>query len=534
MDVVGPYVCSAVVAALVVLLVLPMLVHVSRVAVGYVVRPNVAANGSFAHPSTLPLPTGLPFYAWLFAMLAATLVLGLGVLAVAHGGRREGFLHRLAGPFASVAGYGILLVPLVGSASYGASYGFRLRSLAFVGGVGAVLLFFGFWVHNARYSLHPFYRERLSAGFVLKRQTTIGDHGHGFAAVPVDYDIPIGFTETVTLARARVPELPEPIICAAANFSDRTVPRGQGCESFVFDRTHCGSTGLGTHETKLIEDQLRGSYTPLTLPTLMAVSGAAISPAMGRYTRRSVQLLMAMLNLRLGIWIPNPERRVAAEETRRREKWQERLATTRFERLTKVARRLASGWYEPGAWYVLREGLGLLRRGSRFVHLSDGGHWENLGLVELLRRGCTDIISIDGSLDPPGRRSTLGRAIALARMELGLELREVEGHEHGVVTEFTVLDRTGTRVGRVLHAPAEVGDDASLDLREYAAKDRSFPRHSTLKQVFTDEVFEAYRTLGRQVGGKACDAFDDVALPHGATDSGSYGRARPVVAASGA
>ena len=59
-------------------------------------------------------------------------------------------------------------------------------------------------------------------------------------------------------------------------------------------------------------------------------------------------------------------------------------------------------------------------------------HYENLGLVELLRRGCTEIYCLDASgLSADGAEfESLGEAITLARSELGVEI-EFAGEEGG-------------------------------------------------------------------------------------------------------
>ena len=66
-------------------------------------------------------------------------------------------------------------------------------------------------------------------------------------------------------------------------------------------------------------------------------------------------------------------------------------------------------------------GLGLASAHGKFFYVSDGGHWENLGLTELLRRRCTHIVAVDAS--GSASLADIGRAMAVARAELGVEFK---------------------------------------------------------------------------------------------------------------
>lgn len=136
----------------------------------------------------------------------------------------------------------------------------------------------------------------------------------------------------------------------------------------------------------------------------MVISGAAISPLMGRFSLPASRLLIALVNLRLGVWLPNPEHTPSGPP---RGGWRHRLSVL---------------LRQPGAGYVFREGLGLTRGHHRYVHVSDGGHWENLGLVELLRRRCTHIVVMDASAGARSSLTDIGRAAAVARAELGVDI----------------------------------------------------------------------------------------------------------------
>ena len=124
------------------------------------------------------------------------------------------------------------------------------------------------------------------------------------------------------------------------------------------------------------------------LSTAFSVSGAAVDPDTYATKSRPVSFLMALLNVRLGVWVPNPR------QEPRRLRW--------------------PAWYQ----LMLREmlGVGLTEKDSR-IHLADGGHFENLGLYELLRRRCRYIIVSDAGADPAlhARGSRPGRAARARR-----------------------------------------------------------------------------------------------------------------------
>ena len=131
-----------------------------------------------------------------------------------------------------------------------------------------------------------------------------------------------------------------------------------------------------------------------TVSAGMSVSGAAIAPAMGRMNKGSTMALLAALNLRLGTWYPNPRYLSADEAGPVRYPWV-RLS------------------------YMLKELLGMYDLQDHHLYVTDGGHRENLGLVELLRRRCQTIICVDSSGDSPGSYATLRQAADLARVEVG-------------------------------------------------------------------------------------------------------------------
>jgi hypothetical protein len=137
------------------------------------------------------------------------------------------------------------------------------------------------------------------------------------------------------------------------------------------------------------------------------------------------------------------------------------------------------------------------------VYVTDGGHWDNLGLVELLRRGCGQILCFDAAGDDLAHFDMLSAAIALARSDLAVEIDidlaplrpgddglSASDHARGTVT---YPDGTA---GVLVFAKAAMPKDAPLDVEAFRERDARFPTTSTFDQFFDDRQFESYRALG--------------------------------------
>jgi hypothetical protein len=182
----------------------------------------------------------------------------------------------------------------------------------------------------------------------------------------------------------------------------------------------------------------------------------------------------------------------------------------------------------PSPRYLLKELLGWNSINDKFLYVTDGGHYENLGLVELLRRGCTTIYCFDAS---GGRQlDALGDAIALARSELGVEIRfgdgELEKLKEDEETGFAKArcargevryTRPAEVIGTIVYAPTVITDDLPWDVLAFNERDEAFPHHSTVNQLFTDQKFEAYRMLGQCAGESALQVMDAPPTPPDAT-----------------
>ncbi|MEX1141519.1 MAG: hypothetical protein WEB79_04325 [Thermoleophilaceae bacterium] len=334
------------------------------------------------------------------------------------------------------------------------------------------------------WSLHPFYKRRLATAFALRR---VRDGDGAAYAEEREYDRLVPLSQTVVAERP----WPTLLVCAAANVSDPgSTPPGRRVTSVTFSPHAIGGPLVGGVPATTFEHAFDGDgkrARDVTLLAAVAMSGAAIAPSMGKMSRRSLTFLMALANIRLGVWVPNPG-------------WVARSSS---------GGRRAFGRARP--IHLFRELLGRNRVDGRYLFVTDGGHYENLGLVELLRRGCTDVYCFDASGGDP--MCQLGDAIALARSELGVEIdidpSELDAVEGGAkdAVRGRIVYSNGS-VGTLVYATNVVTDGSPWDVKAYRQDDPDFPRNSTADQLYTDQRFESYRTLGLLAGRNAIALMD--------------------------
>lgn len=313
-------------------------------------------------------------------------------------------------------------------------------------------------------------------------------------------------------------DFPCVLICAAANVNDYgKVPTGCNATSFVFSHEKIGGPTVGDCEMGVYEKAI--SSRPITVPGVLAIAGAGISPEMNRLTHWPLRYLMTIANVRFGVWLPNPY-----------------VVANQFEDLSDKIRKWcwvhllrkkeeALVYRRPSARYLFRELLGRNHLDSHFVYVTDGRHYESLGLVELIRRQCSWIYCIDGT-DDTNSFDAIGHAIALAKAEeeadIQLDPREQMGAEDGgphvygrpdrpfarsVVAEGTVTYRDDIGTAKLIVVKAAVTKDAPWDIRSWQERHADFPRDPAFGQ-FSAEQFDAYRALGEyamtQAMAKGC------------------------------
>ena len=490
-----------VIAALVLLLFgvgIPELIHLARPFTGAQAVPTTAKTTKTATVAVASVGLFGLVVAWLATArrLVATptsFEKGLAKVVVGFVERHKTFAINLV---ATIAGPVLVLAGIVILAYLGAAHppGWsngdqRWESFGWLGCV--ILLLVVLWrVDVTASSLYPIYRRNLSAAFVLGRTNRSNPKDPSPTAVDNEDAAERPYTISYRLSDCESDKFPEILICAAANISDYGVtPSGTNVTSFVFSSKWIGGPLVGAVKTTDYDSAIgvgaQSRFT--TFPTAMAISGAAISPSMGKMTRPALRFFLALANLRLGVWVPNP-RRLAKFENRRRHQ------------------------ILPRPQYLLREMLGRNHLDAPFLYVTDGGHYENLGLVELLRRKCDRIWCIDASGDQIDTFDTIGGALRTASAELGVSIAidpkkamappprfSSSSGPRYVKSPFcegkiTYADKTQ---GSIVIVKAGVPNNAPWSVRSYLAEHPAFPCDPTLDQLYDADRFEAYRALGQ-------------------------------------
>ena len=127
------------------------------------------------------------------------------------------------------------------------------------------------------------------------------------------------------------------------------------------------------------------------------------------YQSRSLTALLALFNARLGAWIQNP--RMTREEAikRKHPQYQEKPWTAESPKF--------------GGLLVTELFGKTMTRHGEYVHLSDGGHFENMGVYELIRRRCRYIVALDASDETTSSGSNLAILIRLCRIDFGIRIQ---------------------------------------------------------------------------------------------------------------
>jgi len=288
--------------------------------------------------------------------------------------------------------------------------------------------------------------------------------------------------------------------------NNATTPRFRGRvgDSFTLSPLYCGSDATGFLPTPEF------ASGEMTLATAMSVSGAAENPHAGVAGQGSsvnpfMAFLLTFFGLRLGYWAFNPASRIR-----------------------KVNKLLRPNYVFPGLYSLLNFGHA---EKSMFIELSDGGHFDNTGIYELVRRRTPVIILSDGSADPTFSFDDLGNAVERIRVDFGVLIRffdprfdlsgllpgsqtSVSGANARIYDEKYGLSERGYAlgdivypdtadekafVGRFIYIKTALTRNLPEDLYAYKAAYSDFPDQPTTDQFFDERQFEAYRELGYQL-----------------------------------
>ena len=282
--------------------------------------------------------------------------------------------------------------------------------------------------------------------------------------------------------------------------------------SFTVSPLHCGSAVTGFRSSKVYGgyNEEDADHSGISLGTAMAISGAAASPNQGYISSAPLAFLMALFNVRLGWWLGNPGK--TGEVTHKYDGPRNALVP------------------------FFSEMLGMTSDANKYVYLSDGGHFENLALYEMVRRRCRFIVVSDGGCDPNFEFEDLGNAVRKIEIDLGVPIQfygldrlkarhtvdrfdallggpsppgkhgnsePPPYHAIGIIDYAAADGADVENNGVILYIkPGYHGRESSAGVRSYALANPAFPHESTGDQFFGESQMESYRALGFEIMSK--------------------------------
>jgi len=199
--------------------------------------------------------------------------------------------------------------------------------------------------------------------------------------------------------------------------------------------------------------------------------------------------------------------------------------------------------------------FGRLTEDSDLIYLTDGGHIENLGIYELLRRQCALIIAVDAEADPGMNFNSFISLQRHALIDLGIRIhlpwaaiRDATRKASGVVAEtggvhfhsaqhgphvaLGEINYPGNRKGVLFYIKSSLTRDENDYIIDYKRRNARFPHETTADQLFSEEQFEVYRALGFHAARRALSGGDLVAMsPEAAVWNGRHLQ-RPAIRAA--
>jgi hypothetical protein len=165
---------------------------------------------------------------------------------------------------------------------------------------------------------------------------------------------------------------------------------------------------------------------------------------------------------------------------------------------------------------MIDEALGLTNDQNQYVYLSDGGHFENLALYEMVLRRCHTIVVSDAGQDGDFKFEDLGGAVRKIRIDFGIPVtfdhgikiysrqKGTKGYYCAIGTiGYSCVDGPDTDGVLVYIKPTFYGTEPA-DVYQFAQTDEAFPHDSTADQWFNESQFESYRMLGSYIMNLIC------------------------------
>ncbi len=336
------------------------------------------------------------------------------------------------------------------------------------------------------FSMHHFYKNRLVCAF-LGATNVRNRRPSRFTGFDPKDDMPL----SDFVPSAEEPYFgPYPLINCCLNVTmgaDLATAERKGA-SFLFAPLYSGFDAPKGYR------KMKGFGYPegYSIGTCFGISGAAASPNGGASTSAPMAFLMTLFCVRMGWWVGN----------------------------TKIAKYSS----RPGPRHSLRALLAELFANTDadfdYLNISDGGHYENLALYELIRRRCRFIVSGDGEEDGNYTFESLGGAVRKCRIDFGAvididptPIRPKDGlsGQHcrvGKITYALQPGETKQREGWLLYLKSSFSGDESADVMQYKSSHPNFPQQPTANQFFNESQFESYRKLGLHVWQSAFEDID--------------------------
>jgi GNAT superfamily N-acetyltransferase len=382
-----------------------------------------------------------------------------------------------------------------------------------------IILFALFFFDPAQVSMHSFYRNRLARAYLGASNLDAGALGGTSAQrnrqtdvrkrddielralsptateLEADGNKPPGdrvYSMLNTMRSSRI--RPLHLVCCAANDlgGDHLENLSRGSRSAVLSKFGFAIGNYWKTWEKEADKETLGVASAIT------ASAAAFNSNMGSLSMTlgaGVTFLCTALNLRLGLWLPHP-----------------------------LSNRFGAPKFVPGSLFF-KEMFGVTKSGLRpmaadptpiaqYVHLSDGAHFENLALYELVRRHCRYIIVSDCGADPEVTFEDFGNAVRRIREDFGVEIDidlsplmpdEKRISKQHVAVGIISYDPRGDRKDNAIllyFKPTLTGDE-SCDIEQYRTRNEDFPHESTGDQFYDEAQWESYRRLGEHAAYSA-------------------------------
>jgi GNAT superfamily N-acetyltransferase len=376
-----------------------------------------------------------------------------------------------------------------------------IRFAQLLGVSGAIVFLAVLLFDPARVGMHEFYRTKISRCYLgasnpdrseqcefqksplpirVRSDRNIGTPGREDDRAKSNRQIIERKDDDLQLKDLRKVSRPIHLICTAANdiSGDALATLYRGARSAVLSKN-----GIS------IGDETR-SLNHLRVSAALTASAAAFNSQMGRISMDlgpAVTFLMSALNLRLGLWVPHPKNRFRGYDL------------------------------FPGRFFLF-ELLGRSRADAENVLLSDGNHFENFGLYELIRRHVRYIIVSDCGADPEVAFDDLANVLRRVREDFGVEIElDISALRHGddglakqhaVVGTIHYNGITGMDKGTIIFFKPTMTGDEPPDVLQYRTRNRAFPHESTGDQFYDEPQWESYRRLGEHAARSALGFFD--------------------------